>query len=126
MKNISFSLTTRQVRESTPDYILKDVTRRTGWAHLKPGEKLCAIVKGQGLKAGEHVERIRIIEVVSVRREPVNRMLNTPEGDPTYGIRECQREGFPEMSPSEFVQMFCKSHSCRPNKKITRIEFKYL
>jgi len=35
MRNMSFSLTTQQCREMT-----KDVTRRLGWAILKPGDPL--------------------------------------------------------------------------------------
>jgi len=41
------------------------------------------------------------------------------------------REGFPGMSPAEFMAMFCKSHRikglpCLPADYITRIEFRYL
>ena len=45
---ISFSLTTPQFRDGT-----KDVTRRLGWTFLKPGDRLCAVVKAMGLKKGE-------------------------------------------------------------------------
>jgi hypothetical protein len=118
MRNISFMLTTAQVRART-----KDVTRRTGWTALKPGDRLRAVVKGMGLKRGEKVESLGIIEVVKVDREPLIMMHIYP----TYGLKECRREGFPEMEPTDFIAMFCKSHKgCTPHTVITRIEFKYV
>ena len=110
-RNMSFSLTTPQMRART-----KDVTRRMGWNRLQIGEELCAVVKGMGLKKGEQVERIGPIRVVSVRREPLNAI--TPE--------DCVREGFPEMTPAEFVAMFCKHNGCAPDATINRIEFEHL
>jgi hypothetical protein len=64
---MSFALTTQQVREQT-----KDVTRRFGWWFLKPGDKVWAVEKAMGLKAGEKIKRIALIEIVSVRAEPLN------------------------------------------------------
>lgn len=121
-RNISFALTTQQFRDRT-----KTVTRRTGWENLMPGDELCAVVKSQGLKKGEKVERLGMIRVVDLRRERLARM--TDELD--YGLEECKREGFPPphpMSfPSVFVEEFCKSHrGCYPNRLITRIEYEYV
>lgn len=105
-------LTTEQIRNRT-----KTVTRRMGWRFLKAGDLLCAIVKGQGLKKGEKVERLGTIEVVSVRQEKLN----------VVSKAECWKEGFPEMSPDEFQMMFCKSHrGCTRKTVVTRIEFKYV
>lgn len=126
--NISFQLTTRQVRESTPEKPLKDVTRRLGWLKLKPGQRLWACEKCQGIKPGEKIVRIREIKVVSVRREPLRRMIKEPK----YGADECRREGFPEMSPYQFVTFFCESHGIKQDdfghtdEIVTRIEFRYL
>ena len=44
MRNISFSMTTEQVRRRE-----KTVTRRLGWSDLKPGTILQAVEKAQGL-----------------------------------------------------------------------------
>lgn len=116
MRNASFSLTTQQMRDGT-----KDVTRRLGWEHLRPGDQLRACVKCMGLKKGEKIKVICIIEVVSTRREPLNRMLE----DVVYGFEECRREGFPHFTPQQFVDFFCASHKgCMPETVITRIEFK--
>jgi hypothetical protein len=118
MRNISFMLTTNQITEQT-----KDVTRRMGWKFAKPGMLLQGIVKGQGLKKGEKVEKLAVIRVKSVRRERLNEMVRRP----TYGKAECRREGFPNSTPADFVDFFCWGHKgCRPSSIVTRIEFEYV
>lgn len=114
---MSFSLTTAHVHART-----KDVTRRVGWATLRPGEQLQPVIRSQGLKKGEHVEKIGgPIEVVSVRREPLSRLLTEP-----YGSQEVAREGFGDTTPQRFVEFFCETHHCRPDDEVTRIEFRYV
>ena len=40
---------------------------------------------------------------------------------------EVRREGFPEMTPAEFVEFFCRSHSgCTADLPLTRLEFSYI
>ena len=47
--------------------------------------------------------------------------------DLKYGRDEVRREGFPEMTPAEFVAFFCASHSgCFPDRPLTRLEFAYI
>lgn len=58
-RNISFALTTDQIRDRT-----KTVTRRKGWKFLKAGDTLNACVKCMGLRPGEQIERLAIIRVV--------------------------------------------------------------
>lgn len=120
MKNISFALTEPQFIART-----KTVTRRMGWLKLKAGDELMGVRKGMGLKPGEKIVRLGAIRVVSVRREPLGVMLRAHPR--FYGVNECVREGFPGMSPAEFVAMFCASHKgCKPESVITRIEYEYL
>lgn len=115
---MSFALTTEQVRRRK-----KTVTRRLGWRDAKPGTVVQPIVKGQGLKKGETVERIDgPIRFVDVRLERLDRMVDEPE----YGRAECIREGFPDLTPAEFVVMFCQHNRCAPFDRVTRIEFEYL
>lgn len=118
MRNMSFFLTTEQVLAQS-----KNVTRRLGWLHLKPGQQFQPVVKGMGLRAGEKVERLGgAVVTVSTRLEKLCRMID----EPAYGREECQREGFPKMSPDEFVAMFCASHrGCTPDGFVNRIEFSY-
>jgi hypothetical protein len=118
MRNMSFALTTQQVRDKS-----KDVTRRLGWLYLKPGEAFQPVMKCMGLRPGEKIERIGdAVVTVSTRRELLRRMTDDQE----YGRDECRREGFPHLSPAEFVTMFCATHKgCTPETELTRIQFSY-
>lgn len=115
--NISFALTTEQFTART-----KDVTRRLGWHRLTAGKVLTAIEKGQGLRKGEHPVKLGQIRTVDVRRERLDAMLK----DVDYGHKEVIREGFPLMTPREFVVMFCLYNNCKPWRVVTRIEYTYL
>ena len=112
MRNMSFMITPDQIRAKT-----KTVTRRMGWKNLKPGTLLQPVVKGQGLKKGEQVEKIGgPIRVLSVDRVILNQI--TPQ--------DVYREGFPQMTQREFVTMFKKSHrGCRAGSAVNRIQFEY-
>lgn len=113
MRQISFALTTKQIRTHS-----KTVTRRMGWATLMPGTLLQPIRKGQGLKKGERVEKIGgPIRVVRVTREPIA----------AVSVDDTRREGFPGMQPEEFVRMFVAMNAgCNWRTVVTRIEFSYV
>ncbi len=113
MKNMSFSLTTNQIRNRT-----KTVTRRLGWRNLKPGDLIQAVVKGMGLKKGEKVQRLCVICVVGVRRECLDRAL--------VERHSTVKEGFPNLTRRQFVDLFSKHNRCRRGVLITRIEFEYI
>jgi hypothetical protein len=118
MRNMSFALTKRQYRERS-----KTVTRRTGWSKIKPGDFFAGVEKGQGLKKGESVVVMGYNKCECARWEPLRRMIDDPE----YGRREVIREGFPEMTPDQFVKFFCETHKgCTPETLVNRIEFSYL
>jgi len=109
---MSFALTTPQMRART-----KTVTRRNGWCHLKPGERLIAIEKGQGLKKGERQVVIGEIEVVSVRREPLTAI--TPD--------DVKREGFPDRTVKDFVLGYMGANrGTYIHSDVTRIEFRHV
>ena len=113
MRNMSFAMTTNQVRNQT-----KDVTRRFGWWFLKPGDLVQPVEKGMGLKKGEKAKKIGgPIRVVSVRREVV---FEVTEAD-------VKREGFPGMNAATFMKLltdnFRKAISTSP---VNRIEFEYV
>lgn len=110
-RNISFAMTTQQVQDRT-----KDVTRRFGWWFLKPGDKLCGVKKGMGLKKGEQIERLCQIEVVSVRSEALHVITQA----------DVVREGFPDWTPEQFVKMLVDHYKIDPAKICNRIEFRYL
>ena len=118
MRYISFALKTRQIKDKTAT-----VTRRDGWWNLQPGTILMAAEKCQGLKKGEKIARITPIRVVSVRSERLRAMTDNPE----YGRDECRLEGFPGLTPEQFVAMFCRTHKgCTPDRAVNRIEFEYV
>jgi len=111
MRNMSFSMTTEQIKNRS-----KTVTRRLGWWFLRPGDRIQAVEKARGLKKGEKLKRLCVIEVVSTRAE---RVRDITEDD-------CRREGFPKMTPFEFAVMICRHYNVGPLAKINRIEFKYV
>ncbi len=111
MRNISFFLTQKQIKNRT-----KRVTRRNGWRFLKAGDLLHGCVKCQGLKKGERIKGLCFIKVVSVMRV---RLKNITKSD-------VKLEGFPEMTPAEFVAMYCKHMGGTPGQWVTRIEFNYV
>lgn len=111
MRRMSFALTERQFLAGE-----KDVTRRLGWAFLRPGDHVLAIRKGMGLARGEKQVVLGEIETVSVRRELLDAILANRD--------DCRREGYPELRPDEFVSMFCAAMRCHPGVTVTRIEFR--
>jgi hypothetical protein len=114
VRNLSFALTTRQMRDRT-----KTVTRRRGtyWARvLRPGDLVCAVEKSQGIKSGGLV-RLGVIRVVSVYTELLGQIRFERDG--------CAREGFPGLLPEEFVEMFCRHMGGDHTQIVTRIEFEW-
>lgn len=116
-RNMSFSLTTGQVRRRE-----KTVTRRFGWRTLEPGTVLWAVEKAMGLKKGERVVRICPIRIVSNQAEPLSRMLDDPE----YGAAEARREGFPHLDGRGFVDFLLGSVGGDVAACPQRIEFAYV
>ncbi len=124
MRNISFALTAPQFKART-----KDVTRRLGWLNVKPGDHLMGCEKCMGRKNGEPLVRLGEIVVTRVRRENLDVLLWCYfDGNPTkYALDEVRREGFPEISPSQFVDFFIASHKgCERGTLVTRLEFRYV
>lgn len=115
MRLMAVSLTEQAVRDRT-----KTVTRRLGWKFAKAGDhiQLCRKVMGRKRPDGsvEPLDRIAVVELTNVF--PVELGTITPA--------DVAREGFPEMSPFEFVEMFCRQMRCTPETIVTRIEWRYL
>jgi hypothetical protein len=122
MRNISFSITLDAFARGS-----KDITRRLGWKNLKPGDHLMAVEKAQGLKKGEKVKRIGEIEIISCREEElrcIEYSYYRTDTDLSYVRTEMVREGFPNLTPQEFVKMFCKFNKCTRKTRVNRIRFK--
>lgn len=110
-RNMSFMLTTEQIRNRT-----KTVTRRMGWKFLRPDDVLNACVKCMGLKPGEKIQRICQIRITSVSFEPLSYCTD----------HDATKEGFPELSGGQFCSFFASAMKCEPDAEITRIEFEYI
>lgn len=105
----------------------KTVTRRLGWwldrrgrQILHPGDRLTLCRKVQGRRRAngtvEPLVRLADVRVISVRREPLDAIT----------AAEVAREGFPQMTPAEFVEMFTAAMRCQPDTEVTRIAWAYL
>ena len=101
---MSVSLTEPQVRARA-----KTVTRRVGWHMLRTGDHLTLCRKVMGRRRGEPLERIVTVEVTSLRREPLGAIT----------AADVTAEGFPQMTPAEFVSFFCSTHrGCGPDTEV--------
>lgn len=108
---ISCSLTEQQIRDRT-----KTETRRLGWQHLKAGNLLCFVDKAMGHRNGSRPRRICIVRVSEVWREPLY----------CINFGGCRREGFPQMQPLDFVEMFRSHMKCQMTDEVTVIRFEYI
>jgi hypothetical protein len=118
--HMSFSATTEAVRRHE-----KTVTRRLGWARLKPGGLFVPVEKAMGLKKGEkHVELWPLCDCVRNTPQSLDLLINPAFAE--YAALEMIREGFPDLTPAEFVAMFVKITRCNPWVVLNRIEFGYV
>ena len=108
---MSFLHTAQQFRDG-----VKTVTRRLGWRNLKTGDQFIAVVRARGVRK-EQIERLGICQVLCARQEPLDAIDEL----------DVIREGCPNMTPEEFIEMFCRINrqkKCQPDTVVTRIEFK--
>lgn len=109
----------------------KTVTRRKGWwldkrggRIILPGDTLTLCRKVQGRKPGEPLERLAEVKVALVTREPLSDLLRT---DISNNAGEVEREGFPGMSPEEFIRrFFIEAQGMHLDDIVTRIEWRYI
>ena len=111
MRMISFQKTLPQFMDGS-----KTVTRRMGWKNLNAGQVLMGVEKAMGLKKGEKVNKLGVIQVVSTRWEPLEDITQ----------EDVVREGFRYWTPEEFIEFFCKFNKCKRTDLVNRIEFKKL
>lgn len=112
MRNMAFSKTKEASRRRD-----KTVTRRDGWKFLKPGDLIQQVEKSMGLKKGEKMVKIHVIRVVSVISEPISAIRDYPD--------DCAKEGFPDWTPDQFIEFFCRETGKPEDYVIQRIEFEY-
>lgn len=117
-RRMSVALTIEAVRARR-----KTVTRRQidTWAHLKVGDRLVLVEKGQGIPKGEHQVIVAVAEVVAITEERLSAI--TPD--------EIRREAVPsshDWTPADFAAFWLASHGYTPDADplVRRIEWRYL
>lgn len=110
-RNMSFALTTRQFKDRS-----KTVTRRCGWDFLEQGDLLWGVKKAMGLKKGESIQRLGLIDIVSAEPEPLEAIT----------ADDVEKEGFPGWSTGRFIDFFCKHNGVDPETVVNRIEFQHI
>jgi len=110
MARMSFYHTTTAVRNRT-----KTHTLRLGWKHLKPGQQIEAVVKARGVPIAQ-IEKMADIQIVSVTRRPLESITQ----------QEVIDEGFPDWTPTQFVEWYCRKMKCQPSIVLGFIRFTYI
>lgn len=134
--NIPFSATIKQARGHTK-FVSRRVDKSLRLSKMNPGRILQGIEKGQGIKKGEHVVKLDKIVILKVSREPLDDIIKRPVREiPIRIINQYQNrtylsetvlEGFPELTPVQFVDTFCRINpKCTPDTEITRLLFDYI
>jgi hypothetical protein len=123
---MSVSHTEQAVRDRT-----KTVTRRLGWAFLRPGDTLTLCRKVMGRKAGEPLLRLAEVEVVDVRRVPlydIDLEDVEAEGVPpaTYNGGDLHVAGCDDCAPVAWYEWFARTMRVPITAEVTRIEWRYL
>lgn len=97
----------------------KTVTRRLGWWNVKVGEVINGVNRCMGFKKGEKQRKLGQHRVLNARPEPLNAITKA----------DVIKEGFPDLTPAQFVEMFVNAHKhkkCKPTTIINRIEYEFL
>ncbi len=111
MRLMSFSMTEAQILDRS-----KTVTRRLGWLFAEKGMTVRAVHKCMGLKPGEKPRELAVLRIMSVRRETLGSITKA----------DVVREGYPNLSPREFVRKFQDAMGCGSRTEVTRIHFIYV
>ena len=110
---MSFAMTTEALVNKT-----KSVTRRTGWENAKAGDIVVGCHKTMGFAKGECPRRLAIIQIKSVNRERLIDIHRYPG--------ETAREGFPDLTADQFIEMLAKHYGANETIPVTRLEFEHL
>jgi len=111
-RNMSFSMTTEQVRNGTRP-------SPAAWAGATPTRRTAVGGReGAGLRKGEKIKRIRMIRVVSIEAEPLEDLYEYPDARRRWPAR-----GFRAWSPGSFLHLFCEYNGVTLNGWVNRIEF---
>ena len=107
MRLMSFSETTDQIRART-----KTVTRRDGWDNLRPGERLWAVEKAMGLRKGQKVLGMTIVEGVKKSADEPHWDGGTivdPNNGKSYKVRMTPKDGGKVLEVRGFIGPFYRN-----------------
>lgn len=111
----------------------KTVTRRKGWAFLKPGDHLTLVRKAMGrtrqLPNGttvtEPLVRLAQVEVVSVTRSPLG-MVRAPGELTAEGFPELESWPGPFAGAQQFIDRYFAPQGLGWDDEVTRIKWRYI
>jgi hypothetical protein len=125
----------------------KAITRRFAWKNIQPEQHLQGVNKCQGLKPGQHPVKLAEIIVLDSQWEPLNEIIKRPFRKAKSArewaafkkccgiqrdysmipcISETALEGFPFMTPEDFVEMLLRSNrKATEETPVNRIVFEY-
>ena len=115
---IAFSDTVRAVRERQ-----QTVSRRLSPPPLAVGDLVDAVASDWMVRHKGPLTPLAVIRIVSLREEPLSRILNEPE----YGREELAKEGGPAVTlPTWALTLLVRYKRLSLDTPLTRIEFEYL
>jgi len=114
----------------------KTVTRRLGWAFLRPGDRLTLCRKVMGRRPGEPLVRLAEVEVVDARREPLLavtlREIDLEAVAPSVYLAVTSDTHLRNASVCRdcrvlaWVEWFARTMGVPMDSEVTRIEWRYL
>lgn len=112
-KRMSCRLTQPQVRNRT-----KTCTRRdpATWVDTKPGHLITLIEQGQGLKLGQKQVVLDTVRCLQNYLEPLAMITQ----------QDVIAEGFPDWTPEQFIEFYCREKGGEPVQMVRIIRWEYL
>jgi len=135
MRNISFTETKPQFRARQKHRTRRGNAKGPTWKNLKSGDVLMGCEQCQGLGKGGKIVRMGPIVILETEIEPLYDIIRRPvrpmprriEDQYPFALpSETTLEGFTELTPARFVDMFCHMNDCEPETEINNILFDYV
>lgn len=110
---MSCALTKDQVRRRIKTETSRDPKT---WAKLKPGDPLTLIEQGMGLPKGAKQVVLAKARCTANYLEPLDQIT----------AEAVSREGFPEWSPAQFIEFYCREKGGAPDQMRRVIRWEYV
>jgi len=93
----------------------KTVSRLSGSVGLIPGALFPAVMREEAFGAC-HSRPVGRVRILNCRPEPLDQVTEA----------EVRREGFPDLTPSAFVDLFRAINGGERGQRVTRVEFEWV